>query len=145
MTAPIIPDLSHREQLTADLIPLAAELVATVRDYGPDDVAVVLARVPNGRHDALAVVLAAMVDPDQKPSRLLAWTRGGPVQSRDSDRRTPRHLQVKAVKAPHPNMVRRSEVARLSALGLSAGEIAERLDIQKRSVYRIRQAIAKAA
>lgn len=66
-----------------DLVPLAAELVGTVRDYGPDDVAAVLARVPDGRHDALAVVLAAMVDPDARPRQLLAWLDMGPVASRD--------------------------------------------------------------
>lgn len=72
--------------MTADLadalVPLAAELVGTVRDYSPEDVAEVLARVPDGRHDALAVVLAAMVDPDARPSELLAWTDCGPVISR---------------------------------------------------------------
>ena len=76
MTAP------EHEQLVDALVPLAAELVATVRDYGPADVAAVLQRVPAGRHDALAVVLAAMVDPDARPSELLAWVDGGPVQSR---------------------------------------------------------------
>lgn len=67
--------------LVDDLVPLAAQLVGTVRDYGPEDVAAVLARVPEGRHDALAVVLAAMVNPDASPADLLAWT-DGPVQSR---------------------------------------------------------------
>jgi hypothetical protein len=65
------------------LIPIAAELIGVVRDYGPADVAAVLARVPDGRHDALAVVLAAMVDPDARPSELLEWTKH-PVQSRDT-------------------------------------------------------------
>jgi hypothetical protein len=65
------------------LVPLAAELVGTVRDYGPDAVADVLARVPEGRHDALAVVLAAMVDPNARPQQLLAWMELGPVPSRD--------------------------------------------------------------
>jgi hypothetical protein len=51
--------------------------VGTVRDEGPAAVAAVLARVPDGRHDALAVILAAMIDPDAKASDLLAWTRGG--------------------------------------------------------------------
>lgn len=63
----------HSELVDA-LVPIAAELVGTVRDYGPADVAAVLARVPAGRHDALAVVLAAMVDPDRTPAELLAWT-----------------------------------------------------------------------
>lgn len=59
------------------LIPLAAQLIGTVREYGPEDVAAVLAQVPDGRHDALAVILAAMVDPDSTPRELLAWTSGG--------------------------------------------------------------------
>jgi len=59
------------------LVPLAAELVGTVREHGPDDVAAVLARVPDGRHDALAVILAAMVDPDATVRELLAWTDSG--------------------------------------------------------------------
>lgn len=132
------------EWLADALVPLAAELVATVRDYGPDDVAEVLARVPDGRLDALAVVLAAMVDPDARPSDLLAWTRGGPVQSCE-DRPTPRHLLVRAIKPIPPRAERRAEVARLTALGLSASEIAERIGIQKRSVHRIRQQLAEAS
>jgi hypothetical protein len=75
--------VTGHERLAEDLVPIAAELVGTVRDYGPADVAAVLARVPDGRHDALAVVLAAMVDPDAHPSDLLAWTTAGPVRSRD--------------------------------------------------------------
>jgi hypothetical protein len=71
------------EQITDTLVPIAAQLIGTVRDYGPADVAAVLARVPDGRFDALAVVLAAMVDPDVRPSELLAWTTAGPVQSRE--------------------------------------------------------------
>lgn len=74
--------MTGAEELAEDLVPIAAELVGTVRDYGPDDVLAVLSRVPGGRHDALAVVLAAMVDPDRTAHELLAWT-GGPVQSRD--------------------------------------------------------------
>lgn len=65
------------DALTDTLVPIAAQLVGTVRDYGPEDVAAVLARVPDGRHDALAVVLAAMVDPDATPRELLAWTVNG--------------------------------------------------------------------
>lgn len=65
------------ETVESTLVPLAAELVGTIRDYGPADVAAILARVPDGRHDALAVVLAAMVDPDATPRELLAWTVNG--------------------------------------------------------------------
>lgn len=67
--------------MTADLadalVPIAAQLIGCVREYGPDDVSAVLAQVPDGRHDALAVILAAMVDPDSTPKELLAWTTGG--------------------------------------------------------------------
>jgi len=70
--------VTPRERLVDALVPLAAELVGTVRDYGPDDVTAVLARVPDGRYDALAVVLAAMVDPDASQTELLAWTDWSP-------------------------------------------------------------------
>jgi hypothetical protein len=79
------------EELAETLVPIAAELVGTVRDYGPDDVAEVLARVPEHRFDALAVVLAAMVDPDARPAELLAWVGDGPVQSREGF--TPAHAR----------------------------------------------------
>ena len=65
------------EALVESLVPIAAQLIGTVREYSPADVSAVLARVPDGRHDALAVVLASMIDPDSRPSELLAWTRGG--------------------------------------------------------------------
>lgn len=68
--------------LAEALVPIAAQLVGTIRDFGPEDVAAVLAQVPDGRYDALAVVLAAMVDPDARPKQLLAWTEMGPVSSR---------------------------------------------------------------
>jgi len=68
-------------QLTDELLPIAAELIGCVHDYGPAEVAAVLANVPDGRHDALAVVLAAMVDPDASTADLLAWLQR-PVQSR---------------------------------------------------------------
>ena len=69
------------QQLTEELLPIAAELIGCVHDYGPAEVAAVLASVPDGRHDALAVVLAAMVDPDRPASELLAWV-DQPMQSR---------------------------------------------------------------
>jgi hypothetical protein len=65
------------EALADRLLPIATDLICVIRDEGPDAVARVLARVPDGRHDALAVILAAMIDPDAKASELLAWTRGG--------------------------------------------------------------------
>ena len=66
--------MTARDALVDACVPLAAELVMTCRDEGPDAIADVLARVPDGRLDALAVVLAAMVDPDAHLGDLLAWT-----------------------------------------------------------------------
>jgi hypothetical protein len=65
------------DALADALVPIAARLVGTVREYGPDDVRAILETVPDGRYDALAVVLAAMVDPDSSPKELLGWTRCG--------------------------------------------------------------------
>lgn len=84
--------MTAAEDLTDVLLPVAVELVGTVRDYGPDAVARVLADMPDlpddlvgrtgGKYGALAVVLAAMVDPDATVAELLAWTVAGPVPSR---------------------------------------------------------------
>lgn len=90
---PVPPAGENAAASIADqLIPIAAELVATVRDYGPDTVGDVLDQVPDlpehvvgragGKYGALAVVLAAMVDPDKTLTELLGWTIAGPVQSR---------------------------------------------------------------
>jgi DNA-binding NarL/FixJ family response regulator len=130
-------------ELADSLVPLAAELVGTIRDFGPEDVAAVLARVPDGRHDALAVVLAAMVDPDKRPRELLAWTFDGPVQSRDF---SPPGYDMKGLtqSALGRHAERRAEVARLTNLGMSAEAIGERLGITKRAVTRHRQAIREA-
>lgn len=68
------------------LVCTAGRLVATVHDEGPDAVARVLADVPEGRCDGLAVVLAAMVDPERSLAELLAWTLDGPVESLEKRR-----------------------------------------------------------
>lgn len=72
--------------LAEQLVPVAARLVATVHDEGPQAVAEALAQVPGGRLDALAVVLAAMVDPDARISELLAWTQFTPAQHAERER-----------------------------------------------------------
>lgn len=61
------------EQIVADLLPLAAQLVGCVHDHGPDARDQVLANVPDDAWPQLAVVLAAMVDPDRTVSESLAW------------------------------------------------------------------------
>lgn len=133
-----------REELVDALVPLAAELVGTVRDYGPDDVAAVLARVPGrppgdfGPMDALVVVLAAMVDPDSNAAQLLAWTEQGPVETREAFE--PQHLQVKIAgrNAPCQAQETRVEVERLTQQGLSAQQIAGQLGLTQRAVTRHR-------
>ena len=130
------------EALAESLVPVAARLVATVRDYGPDDVAAILAEVPDGRHDALAVVLAAMVNPNRSARELLAWV-DKPPPSRPF---TPSHLSIAGLSAEAlgRRAERRAEVARLSALGFSVPQIAERVGITTRSVVRHRAAIRAA-
>ena len=65
--------------LVDELVPIAAELVQAVRDEGPAAVRGILAGVPHraGEEipawDALAVVLAAMVNPDAGIRSLLGW------------------------------------------------------------------------
>lgn len=82
---PLVAPSGHID--LADALALtAARLVATVHDEGPDAVARVLAQVPQARFDGLAVVLAAMVDPERSLAELLAWTVGGPVESLDKRR-----------------------------------------------------------
>lgn len=66
------------EQLVDACVPIALNLVCVVRDEGPDAVEAALAEVPDGRLDALCVVLAAMVDEDRTAHELLAWTDWSP-------------------------------------------------------------------
>lgn len=64
----------------------ALQLVATVRggDGSPDDVRALLANVPDGRWDAVIIALAAMVDPDARPTELLAWVAHTPPPAPDA-------------------------------------------------------------
>lgn len=126
------------------LTPLAMELIGSVRDYGPDTVAEILARVPAKRRDDLTVLLARMVDPDKSPAQLLEWMNK-PVKSRGF---TPSVFFVKKLKREAGGALhaeRRAEVARLWVLGLSVSEIAERMGLTERSVTRHRQALRAAA
>lgn len=74
MTTSEPADLEARARFVNEhLVDLALELVAAVHDDGPAAVRGVVARVPHGAHDSLAVVLAAMVDPTRTPRELLGW------------------------------------------------------------------------
>jgi hypothetical protein len=70
--------------IAADLAPVAAQVVATIRDYDLADVHHILGEVPAERRQELILVLAAMVDPDRTAGELLAWT-GRPAISRDDE------------------------------------------------------------
>ena len=59
--------------LAENLVPIAGQLVGAVHDEGVGAVARVLSQVHPDHMYALAVVLAAMVDPDSPPSELLGW------------------------------------------------------------------------
>lgn len=70
--------------LVEALVPIAADLVVAVRDHGPAAIRGVLLRVPDGIRErvinlpggtmgVLAVVLAAMVDPEARMTGLLGW------------------------------------------------------------------------
>lgn len=77
------PDAPTREDYAAQLVPLAVRLVAAVHDEGPNAVRKALDRAralpapADGTRvdDALPVILAAMVDPNRSPGKLLGWTR----------------------------------------------------------------------
>jgi hypothetical protein len=72
--------VSGDDEQAQTLIPVAAQLAATVREYGRDEVAAVLAQVEPGDMPALAVVLAAMVPVDRTVRQLLGWRDGDEVR-----------------------------------------------------------------
>jgi hypothetical protein len=64
----------ERGDMAEQLLPVAAHLVALVHgDGGPRDVHQALARLDAGQKEALLVVLAGLVDPDQPMGRALGW------------------------------------------------------------------------
>jgi hypothetical protein len=86
-TTPLEDVDDARLDLAEELVPLAARLVVAVRDEGPDAVADVLAAVPVRpgetlpAWDALAVILAGMVDPARTMRQLLGWSLEAPVDT----------------------------------------------------------------
>lgn len=66
-------DATERGDLAAALITDAAYLTMAVRDRDPADIAQRLAGLTRHELEALAVVLAAMVDPDRSVHQALGW------------------------------------------------------------------------
>ncbi len=79
---------SEKAAAIDDLVDIAAHLVVAIRDVGTDALDDVLARVPAGQEAAFALVLAAMVSPEQGIRSALSWTdtmvdaRGRPRRER---------------------------------------------------------------
>lgn len=66
---------SQRGDLAEQMLPVAAHLAVLVHgDGGPEDIAEVLAGLDETQKNALIVVLAGMVDPDQPVGKGLGWT-----------------------------------------------------------------------
>lgn len=66
--------LEQRGDLAEAMLPVAAHLAVLVHgDGGPEDVQEVLAGLNSSQKDALLVVLAGLVDPDQPVGKALGW------------------------------------------------------------------------
>lgn len=64
----------QRGDLAEQMLPVAANLAVLVHgDGGPEDVAQVLASLDQRQKDALIVVLAGLVDPEQPVGKALGW------------------------------------------------------------------------
>ncbi|GAB2964194.1 hypothetical protein [Saccharothrix stipae] len=105
------------------LAPLVARLVGAVHDEGPDDItgALIACRALPAPHQidpqaAIPIMLAAMVDPDKRPSELLAWT-GQLVGRTTGDTAAANPLAVEMTLAGH-----------LPAHALNRAEIDEAVD-----------------
>ncbi|TXS68886.1 hypothetical protein [Streptomyces sp. sk2.1] len=64
----------QRGDLAEDMLPVAAHLAVLVHgDGGPEDIQEVLAGLDDAQRNALIVVLAGLVDPEQPMGRALGW------------------------------------------------------------------------
>lgn len=71
-----IPPEQLRDLIAEELVPLAVELAIGVREHGVEEIDVLLGRIPEGKAEALIVVMAAMIEPDASAKALLGWTDG---------------------------------------------------------------------
>jgi len=77
--APVVVD---QDDLMAELMSTALELIPSLRDYGPDRAETLLGHLSAGHLYRLVILLAAMVPDDRPVSELLAWL-DKPAQSSD--------------------------------------------------------------
>lgn len=152
-------DARARGDLAQALIPDAAYLAVAVRDRDPADIAQRLAGLTRHELEALAVVLAAMVDPDRTLQDALGWITwdeyGRPLQdtpprdwrtvrqaARDPDTQTSGPDWVAAVRALEGEPVRLRGIDRTAAveLGMRRGrtmpDLAEQLGMSLDAVRR---------
>lgn len=104
MTLPTPAQMEANARLVNEqLVDLAVELIGAVHDGGPTQVNDVIARVPDGRNDALNVVLAAMCDPARTPQEMLAWTepRGKTIRRHRNPREHGTLRGYRQHQAPH--------------------------------------------
>ncbi|MGW8702860.1 helix-turn-helix domain-containing protein [Streptomyces eurythermus] len=95
---------AQRADLAEEMLPIAAHLAVLVHgDGGPEDVADTFAGLDDTQKNALIVVLAGLVDPDQPVSKALGWLdfneHGSLTVPSWSDQRYVRDL------APEPDIV----------------------------------------
>lgn len=147
----------NREQYLETVVPLAARLVATVHDEGPDATDAVLDAInavpapDEVRADAaLAVILAAMVDPNRSPHDLLAWTLafdGDPVPHFHEAPANPLGLEMGLSGALPLYALNRAEqravVGELMNRGLTRPEIVDLTKGDRQDVARIQNVIAQ--
>jgi hypothetical protein len=133
----VTPD--RRGDLIEALWPAAAHLVCLVHgDGGQRDIHQALTRLTPAEKDALLVMLAALVDPDDRPDDLLHWItwdeHGHPTRPETGDPRSLRRINhdsdTEAEPPPTPRRQVIVDVTReLAAQGLSRTDIARRLGV----------------
>lgn len=141
-----------KDQYAETLVPLAMRLVGAVRDEGPETVHAILHAVrtrpaPEGVDpiEALAIVLAAAVDPEKPASELLGWTENiespGPTRT-DIDAEGVRGIMVDLAVDGHLKAASLTEeecreaVVLLMANGWGHAQIADLLECDRALVHK---------
>lgn len=143
---------TERGDLAEQLLPVAARLACIVHgDGGPRDIQQIIARLTPHERDALLVVLAGLVDPDQPAQDALgylAWDEHGrPAHPAIPDGGTVRDLAEEWWEQhAQPTPVDPRAAAReLLLQGLRAEQVAARIGVTERTVFRWQAAWQAAA